>query len=160
MAATSPQRITPQERLRRRDKEMVPKNLLRAMLALVLACLLIVTYARVTDRPLAAAPPTGVPVVKERQIVLFGDMSGAARVLDVHGNVIADLDATKGGFVSGMWRVLQRERGKHRVSLDAPVRLVAWQDGRISLIDDSTSWRAELTGFGADNLAVFARLLD
>jgi putative photosynthetic complex assembly protein len=152
--------MTPQERLRRRDREMIPKTLLRAMLALVLACLLIVTYARLTGRPLEAVPPEDVPIVKERRVVLEGTMSGAARVLDPEGNVIAEFGESAGGFVSGMWRVLVRERAKHRADPDAPVRLVAWADGRMSLIDEATGWRAELTGFGRDNLAVFARLLD
>lgn len=150
----------PHERLRQRDREMIPKTLLRAMLALVVASLLIVTYARVTDRPLEATPPTGVAVAEERLILLHGDMSGAARVLDLNGAVIADLDPSKGGFISGVWRVLQRVRAQHQVALDAPVRLVRWEDGRLSILDDTTGWRAELTGFGADNLAAFARLLD
>ncbi len=152
--------MTPQERLRQRDREMIPRTLLRAMLALVLACLTIVTYARLTDRPLEATPPADMAILKQRAVVLQGSMSGAARVLDADGNVIADLGESEGGFVSGMWRVLQRERAKHRVAPDAPVRLIAWADGRLSLIDDSTGWRAELTGFGRDNLAVFARLMD
>jgi putative photosynthetic complex assembly protein len=152
--------MTPHERLRQRDREMIPKTLLRAMFALVLASLVIVTYARLTDRPLEALPPSGVPIAKERLIVLHGNMSGAATVLDLNGEVIADLDPTKGGFIAGVWRVLQRVRGQAQVALDAPVRLVLWQDGRLSILDDTTGWRAELTGFGADNLDAFARLLN
>ncbi len=152
--------LTPEQKLRERDREMIPTVLIRAMFALVMASLVIVTFARVTDRPLEASPPTGVAVFKERQIILEGSMSGAARVLDTNGNVIADLDATEGGFIAGVWRVLQRERSQNRVALDAPVRLVLWKDGRLSLQDETTGWRAELTGFGATNLDAFARLLD
>ena len=152
--------MTPEQRLRQRDKEMIPTVLLRAMLALVLACLALVTFARLTDRPLEAMPPQGLAIVAERLLVLEGDMSGAARVLDPAGAVVADLPGDKGGFVAGLWRVLQRVRAQAGVPGDLPVRLVAWEDGRLSLIDDATGWRAELTGFGADNLATFARLLD
>ncbi|MCX7643932.1 MAG: photosynthetic complex assembly protein PuhC [Rhodobacteraceae bacterium] len=152
--------MTPHDRLRQRDREMIPKVLLRAMFALVLSSLAIVTYARLTDRPLEAAPPADVAVAKERLILLYGDMSGSARVLDPNGSLIADLPPSEGGFISGVWRVLQRVRTQHRVALDAPVRLVLWQDGRLSILDDTTGWRAELTGFGADNLAAFARLLN
>ncbi len=152
--------MSPEDRLRQRDKEMIPAVLLRAMFALVLASLAIVTYARINDVPLAATPPQGMAILKERPIILYGDMSGSARVLDLNGSVIADLDPTKGGFIAGIWRVLQRERTKNRVALDAPVRLVLWEDGRLSILDDTTGWRAELTGFGADNLAAFQRLLD
>ena len=152
--------MTPQERLRERDREMIPKTLLRGMLALVVACLLIVTYARLTDRPLEAMPPQGMAIVAERALVIEGSMTGAARVLDPSGAVIAEFTVDKGGFVAGIHRVLERVRGQRGLPNDLPVRLVAWQDGRLSLLDDATGWRAELTGFGADNLATFARLLD
>jgi hypothetical protein len=46
------------------------------------------------------------------------------------------------------------------VPLQLPVRLVAFEDGRLALFDDATEWRAELIGFGRDNYAVFARLLN
>ncbi|MCU0909913.1 MAG: putative photosynthetic complex assembly protein PuhC [Rhodobacteraceae bacterium] len=152
--------LTPEQRLRQRDREMIPTVLVRAMFALVLASLVIVAYARLTDRPLEATPPTGLAVAKERPILLYGDMSGSARVLDLDGTVIADLDPSQGGFIAGVWRVLQRVRGQAQVALDAPVRLVLWEDGRLSILDDTTGWRAELTGFGADNLDAFARLLN
>ena len=151
--------MTPEQRLRQRDREMIPRVLLRAVVALVLASLVIVTYARLTDRPLEATPPDDVAVAKERRVLLYGNMSGAARVLDLDGTVIADLDPSRGGFIAGIWRVLKRVRGQHQVALDAPVRLVLWEDGRLSILDDTTGWRAELTGFGADNLDAFARLL-
>jgi putative photosynthetic complex assembly protein len=152
--------MSPEDRLRQRDREMIPRTLLRAMFALVVASLVIVTFARLTDRPLEATPPAGMAIARERSLILQGDMSGAARVFLPDGTLVADLDPTKGGFVSGIWRVLQRERSKGRVALDAPVRLVLWEDGRLSILDDTTGWRAELTGFGADNLAAFQRLLD
>jgi putative photosynthetic complex assembly protein len=152
--------MTPEERLRERDREMIPKTLLRGMLALVVACLLIVTYARVTDRPLEAMPPQGMAIVAERALVIEGSMTGAARVLDTSGALIAEFTVDKGGFVAGIYRVLERVRGQQGLPNDLPVRLVAWEDGRLSLLDDATGWRAELTGFGADNLATFARLLD
>ena len=87
-------------------------------------------------------------------------MSGAARVLAEDGTVIAEFSSDKGGFVAGIHRVLDRVRGQRGLPNDLPVRLVAWEDGRLSLIDDATGWRSELTGFGADNLATFARLMN
>ncbi|MEM7489077.1 MAG: photosynthetic complex assembly protein PuhC, partial [Pseudomonadota bacterium] len=105
--------MTPAEnRLVARDREMIPTLLLRAMGVMVLCALLIVTYARLTDRPLEALPAMEgeVAVVKERAIFLDADgTTGAARVLDQNGSVIADLDATQGGFVAGVQRVLRFE---------------------------------------------------
>ncbi len=153
--------MTPEQKLVQRDKEMIPTILLRAMFVLVICVLIIVSYARLTDRPLAAMPPSldEAPIVMEREIRIFGEMNGSARVLDVDGNVIATLAAEEGGFVSGIGRVLERRRGAVGLAADAPIRLVRFSDGRLGLRDDYTDFRAELVGFGADNEAVFARLL-
>ena len=141
------------------EREKIPKILTRAMVTLCVSTLLIVAYARFTDRPLEGAPDHGAPTIAERQIIIDGEMSGAARVLDETGQVIAQLKANEGGFVSGVYRVLVHERKKNDVPLAAPVRLVAFEDGRLALYDDFTGWRAELIGFGRDNYAVFARLI-
>ena len=145
-----------------RDKEMIPRVLLRAMTILCISVLLIATYARLTDRPLAAAPPSEVevPVAEERLIRIFGAMDGSARVMDVDGNVIVTLGPDQGGFVAGIHRVLERERGAVGLSADDPIRLVRFSDGRLGLRDPLTDFRAELVGFGADNTRVFARLLE
>lgn len=145
-----------------RDKEMIPRVLLRAMFVLCVSVLIIVSYARLTDRPLAALPPSEetVPVAQERLIRIFGTMDGAARVMDTDGNVIATLGPEEGGFVSGIYRVLERERGAVGRSADEPIRLVRFSDGRLGLRDPLTDFRAELQGFGADNSRVFARILE
>ena len=146
------------QELVRRDKEMIPVVLLRAMLFLVLACLAIVTFARLTDRPLEATFPD-VPIIEERVISIFGEMNGAATVLDRNGAVIAALDPEEGGFVAGMTRALARERMKVDVPATAPVRLVRYADGHLALIDEFTGWEAQIIGFGKDNTAAFERLL-
>lgn len=151
-----------EQKLVERDKEMVPTILVRAMFALCVSVLVIVAYARLTDRPLEAMPPSEVevPAVNERMIRIFGQMDGSARVLDIEGNVIADLGPTEGGFVAGIYRVLERKRGAVGLQASEPIRLVRFSDGRIGLRDDLTDFRAELFGFGASNEAVFARLLE
>jgi putative photosynthetic complex assembly protein len=151
-----------EQKLVERDREMVPVILVRAMFALCVCVLIIVSYARLTDRPLEAMPPSEqeVPAVQDRMIRIFGQMDGSARVLDLDGNLIADLGPTEGGFVAGIYRVLERERGAVGLQASEPIRLVRFSDGRIGLRDDLTDFRAELVGFGADNEAVFARLLE
>ena len=143
----------------RPEREKIPRVLLRAMLALVLASSALVVYARLTDRPLIATPPES-PVVAERVIFLDGDMAGSARVLDAAGSLIADLPPEQGGFISGVYRVLLRERTKHRVALEGPVILRRTENGRVAIFDPSTGWSADLMGFGTDNARAFARLLD
>ncbi|MEQ5871671.1 pullulanase [Sagittula sp. NFXS13] len=140
------------------DRDLVPRMMVRAMLALVLTVLTVVTIARVTGQPLIATLPEG-KIIIQREIVLSGDMSGAARVHAPDGTLIAVLSPEEGGFISGVYRVLLHERKKTGVAPDAPVLLLQKDTGRLEIHDPSTGWRADLMGFGADNAKAFARLL-
>lgn len=142
----------------REDRELVPRILLRAVAILLLLVLGMVTWARVTGLPLAAVPPEG-PIAQERQLHIFGDITGSARVLDTNGVLIADLDPTEGGFIAGVARSLTLKRRQAGVDPAASVHLIQYSDGRMALKDTLTGWRAELIGFGKDNAAAFARLL-
>lgn len=155
--------MTPEARLVRRDREMVPTVLLRALGTLMVCALLVVGYARLTDRPLEAMPPMEetAAVAQTRTIFIDADATtGAARVLGADGSVIAQLGPEQGGFVAGVDRALRFERARLGVDPAAPIRLVRFETGQLSLRDDATGWRAELIGFGAANAATFARLLD
>ncbi|MEL7000230.1 MAG: photosynthetic complex assembly protein PuhC [Pseudomonadota bacterium] len=140
------------------DRELVPRLLLRAVAALLVIVLAMVTWARVTGMPPTALPPEG-EIAKERTLHIFGDLTGSARVLDTHGVMIADLGPNEGGFIAGVARSLAMKRRQAGVEIAAPVRLIGYADGRIALRDDYTGWRAELIGFGKDNTAAFAKLL-
>lgn len=142
-----------------RQREVISRRLLRAMGLLVASSLAIVTYARVTDRPLEAMPVDG-KIVDERVVHVFADMNGAAKILDVDGSVIADLPPTEGGFIAGVWRAVTFERHKIGVDPDAPVTLMRFEDGRLALRDEAGEGRYELIGFGPGNAAAFARLLN
>lgn len=140
------------------DRDLVPRMLVRTMFGMVMLCLILVSAHVWTGQPKVSVPPQGT-VASEQILFLKGDMAGAARVLDAQGTVIADLSPEEGGFVSGVWRVLQRERTKARTDLDGPVILRAYDTGRMSITDPSTGWSADLMGFGQDNAAAFAKLL-
>ena len=148
-----------QPRIHAKPEDLVPRILVRAMFGLVALILLIVTIATLTGRPPEATPPD-TPVIAERAIFLSGDASGAARVLDATGTVIADFPADKGGFVAGVERVIARTRAQANADPNAPVLLQLRQGNRLSLFDPATGWSAELMGFGATNTRTFARLLD
>ena len=141
-----------------RKQAMVPPVLLRAVGALVLSSLLIATYARVTDRPLVASPPESA-AVDTRVLTLAGDLSGAVRVGDADGATLFTLAPEEGGFVSGIARVVSRERALRRLPDEGPVHVVRHANGRISVTDPLTGWSADLMGFGLDNARAFARLL-
>jgi putative photosynthetic complex assembly protein len=140
------------------DKELVPRVLVFAVCTFVLIVLALVTWSRLSGQPVTYTPPTG-DITHERTFNLSGDMSGSATVTELDGTLIADLNPKEGGFISGVWRVIQRERTKHRVALEGPLTLVRYDNGRIAIHDPSTGWSADLMGFGIDNAKAFARLL-
>lgn len=140
------------------DRDVVPTVMVRLMFGMVMLCLILVSAHVWTGQPKEATPPESAVVI-ERTLYLDGAMSGAARVTLADGTVIADLSPEEGGFLSGVWRVLQRERTKARTALDGPVVVAAYENGRMSVTDPSTGWSADLMGFGQDNAAAFAKLL-
>lgn len=148
-----------QARIHAREDELVPKVLVRLVMALILSILALVTIATITDRPLESTPADGA-ILSERAIYISGDGSGAARVLDANGTVLADLGPEAGGFVAGVDRVIIRERAKSSADMSAPVLLRLREGNRLSIYDPETNWSAELMGFGATNLRTFARLLE
>jgi putative photosynthetic complex assembly protein len=138
----------------------VPDMLLRGAAIMVVFSLAIVTFARVTGMEPAAMPPADVAVVQERLIQIIGTADGGATVVDAEGTTLAELDATKAGFIGGVARSLGRERMLHKVADNPPVLLTRYADGRLGLRDPATGWRVELIGFGETNRDAFAALLD
>ena len=129
---------------------IIPRALQRAIGGLV---------GLITGQPPAAKYPDDLAVVQERALVLIPRADGGIRVEDADGALRAELGPEAVGFVGGLQRALARVRMLADVPADAPVRLVRWADGRLTLIDPATGWRAELLGFGRDNTEAFARLL-
>ena len=142
----------------REDREKIPRILLRAIAILLFLVTGLVAWARIAGIEPSAMPPD-LPIVQERQIVLFGSTDGSATVLRPDGTVIAQMGVNEGGFIAGVQRSLARQRMQSGLDPNAPVRLVRFSDGRMGLRDDLTGWRVELLGFGKDNTAAFARLL-
>ncbi|EBA14099.1 photosynthetic complex assembly protein PuhC [Roseobacter sp. CCS2] len=148
-----------EQQMRHRDKEMVPRILVQAMFALMAASLAIVAYAQWFD-----VPNRGVlveaPIVQSLAVVMEGDRSGIYEVSILDGTLIASSSDEKAGFLGVIGRVIDRERFKNNVTGDAPVQVVRRENGNIAIIDDTTDLRVELIGYGKDNVAAFAKLLD
>jgi putative photosynthetic complex assembly protein len=142
------------------EKELVPRFLVIAMFALMLGTVALVSFAQ-----LAGVPNSGVvqdsPIVDERLVWLIGDRTGTSALADENGTIIATATAeTKGGFIGVVGIAIHRGRFVHGVTTNEPIRVVRRENGRIGVIDDSTGEVLELMGYGADNVATFARLLD
>lgn len=143
-------------KLRSDTPEMIPKRLLQAMLALVLATVALVGYSALTGRDHVGVPQPST-IVSERQIILEGHSAQAVTVYNADKSVLLDLP--HGGFVTVIQSGLQTNRRKHGIDPLLPVRLVKYKNGRLTIEDDLTGWSAELYAFGADNRAAFERLL-
>jgi putative photosynthetic complex assembly protein len=148
-----------EQQMRHRDREMVPKFLVQAMFALMITSTALVAYAQWMDVPnrgvLVAAP-----IVESRDVVLLGDRSGIYQAFDAQGQLLASSSDEKAGFIGVIGRVVDRERQLHGVVGDAPLQVVRRENGHIAILDQTTGMATELIGYGIDNVAAFARLLD
>lgn len=149
-----------QTQMRHRDRDMVPRVLVQAMFLLMAVSVAIVAWAQWTDRPNSGVL-IEAPVVQERAVIMTGSRDMTYTVTDVAtGDIIARSSDPLDGFIGVIGRVLERDRLVKRVEGNPPVRLVRRENGNTAIIDDSTGLVVELIGYGADNVAAFARLLD
>ena len=91
---------------------------------------------------------------------MVGDRSGIYEVMTTDGQLIASSSDEKAGFIGVMGRVIDRERFVHDLTGNAPITVVRRENGNIAIIDDTTDLSVELIGYGKDNVAAFAKLLD
>ncbi len=148
-----------EQQMRHRDRDMVPRFLVQAMFGLMAATLALVAYAQWFN-----VPNKGVlveaPILQSMEIVMTGDRSGTYEVTTPDGTFLASSADYKGGFLGVIGRVIERERFVHDLSGNAPVTVVRRENGNIAIIDDTTGLSVELIGYGKDNVAAFAKLLD
>ena len=142
----------------KKQVETIPRVPLIAMFLLVFVILIAVATFRFSGMPVVSSPPQA-KVVAEASLIIKGEQSGAVSVMGEDGNIIVNLDGDQGGFISGVARVIERERKKINVSVNLPVKIIWRDNNRISIFDPVTNWQADLMGFGADNARAFAELL-
>ena len=139
-----------------RQPDMIPKSLLLAMLALVLATLIVVGYSALTGRAHVGQPQPAA-ILHERTIILKGGGAQSVTVLDADGKPLMDLP--HGGFITVIQNGMERARFTAGVDKMLPVRIVEYANGRLTAVDDYTGWSVELGAFGSDNKAAFERLM-
>jgi putative photosynthetic complex assembly protein len=145
--------------MKARDRDMVPRFLVIAMFSLMAASLALVAFARLTGmEPTATA---ALPeIVAERTVSFAGSRNSGIVMLDEDGTQIASSSVNKSGFIDVVWVAVMRERKVQQTDPTAPIRIVRRTGGRVDVIDDTTGWQLELIGYGKDNIAAFARLID
>lgn len=148
-----------ESQMRHRDKEMVPKFLVQSMFALMIGSLALVAYAQWAD-----VPQSGVlfeaPVLESREVSLIGDRTGKYVVLDDNGTVLASTADEKAGFIGVIGKVIDRERLVLGVEAEGPITVARRENGNIAIIDPNTQMSIDLIGYGKDNVAAFAKLLN
>ena len=148
-----------EQQMRHRDREMVPRALVQAMFALMIGTTAVVAYAQWAD-----VPNTGVlveaPVAQSLEVTIVAQGDGTYRVFDPAGAELAASTDDMAGFIGVIGRIVDRDRTVRRLDLAAPVTVVRRENGNIAILDASTEKTIELIGYGADNVAAFARLLD
>ncbi len=98
------------------------------------------------------------PVLMSRTLVFNDRSDGGIDVVDAREHRVIETVEGQAGFVRGTLRGLARERRRAGIGPDAPFELVAHTDGRLTLLDPSTTRRVDLESFGPTNLAAFAHL--
>lgn len=146
------------EQMKHRDREMVPRFLVQAMFTLMVLSVAIVAFAQLTNRPNVGVLEAA-PVVDSRDVTLVAHGLGSYDVL-AGGHRVAGSDDDRGGFYGVIGRILDRRRQVMGADPAAPIQVVRRANGHIAILDPETDFTIELIGYGADNVAAFARLLD
>lgn len=145
--------------MKHRDRDMVPLFLVRSMFGLMAASLILVAYAQWADVPQSAVY-VGPPVIEKIQVQFESSREGVSTVYDMDGNQIAASDEDLMGFIGVIGIAVRRERHVAGLPNDTPLTILKRESGTYGIFDPATGWSMELIGYGADNVAAFAKLLD
>ncbi len=124
--------------------------------ALVVISVVGVAAVRLSGMPISTPD---APVVSARVLQFTDRTDGGIDVKDVGTNRIVETVTGQSGFIRGTLRGLARERRRSGIGPAEPFALLAHSDGRLTLIDPSTSRRVDLESFGPTNEGEFVRML-
>lgn len=137
----------------------VPRGVLLGAAALVAAALVATAAVRLTGFGAAVFPPSA-QALSQRDLRFEDRPDGSVAVLEGSAAEPAFVLAPgEGGFIRATLRTFARERRHFNAGAEAPFRLTAWSDGRLTLEDPVTGRRVDLEAFGPTNAGAFARLL-
>jgi len=98
------------------------------------------------------------PVLWQRELVFADTPDGQILVSNYSDSKEVALFKGEQGFLRGTLRALARERKRRGIGPEAPFRVIEHTDGRLTLLDPSTSQRIDLESFGPANAAIFRNL--
>ena len=139
-------------------RPILPMWLRSGVLAMLLAAFL---FALFGDTDVSLDESTRGEAVASRDIRFEDEPDGTVTVRDAaDGRSLARLAVGEDGFIRSVMRGLVRERRARGLGAETPFRVTTWTSGFVSLEDPATGRQIELTAFGPDNVAAFARLVD
>ena len=141
----------------------IPLMMAGALIVSVLALTTAVSLGFVERQsiPSEARAASGAQVIDTRALYFFDESDGTVRVEDaVSGDEIARYGPGTGGFVRSSVRSLTHQRRINGIGREVPFNLVEWDNGELTLIDETTGGTVELASFGTGNRATFAAMLE
>ena len=141
------------------EKEVIPIRLVQAVGALLLVTLLMVGYAKLSNMPLIGTPKEA-SVVNEITLEFVKKGNGSVSIYDNKGQEIINSRSGPYGFIVVVYNGFMSERKKKKINTNDPLKLVQYEDGRLTIVDDSSSWDMHLNSFGAMNAEVFKKLMN
>ncbi len=145
--------------MKAKEVEIIPKRFLQVLLILIVLVLISVFTFKFMNFPLVGVSPKA-KIVQEIPLNFEERNRFDVVVMDNYGKVLAEsMDGTN-GFLGVVFNAVKRERIKKRIVGDSILRLVQYESGRISVIDDWTGLEIQVNSFGEKNLEVFSLLFN
>ena len=141
------------------EKEVIPIRLIQAVGALLLVTLLMVGYAKLSNMPLIGTPKEA-SVVNEITLKFIKQGNGSVSIYNDKGQEIINSRTGPYGFIVVVYNGFMSERKKKKINTNDPLKLVQYDDGRLTILDVSSSWDMHLNSFGAMNAEVFKNLMN
>jgi len=111
--------------------------------------------------PEASRAAAGTEQVASRSLFFHDASDGGVLISDAAtGATVSKVEPGTGGFIRSTMRGLVLVRQRAGIGDETPFELTEWTDGGLTLSDPATGERRELVGFGDDNRAAFAVLLE
>ena len=140
------------------EGEIFPRWVLWVSAAVIVATIVVAGLARHHDW---GGDIVVAEAIEAREIRFLERAGGEIEVLDAQdGEALETLAPESDQFIRGLLRSLRRERDKHAVGYDEPVRITRRADGQVTLEDPATGQIIDLRAYGPTNVLALARFLN
>ena len=143
--------------LKKVQSEIIPKRFLQGLILIICLVLCSVFIYKLIDLPMMGIPPKSA--IEQERTLNFIPIDRTNVAVYVDDSLLAKSSDEDNGFIGVVYNAIKRERIKKRIKENGLLRLVRYTNGRLVLVDDSTSLEIQLNSFGRQNAEVFASLM-